>query len=77
MIGATVVRADAPTVKRLPGRRVGIYTLNRWRPAETNESAIMFRFGPRAEGGFAYLPNGPSELVYNSGDHGRLWGPWY
>ena len=70
------VRANAPSCATLPGRRVGIYTLDTFRPADVNGGAVMFRFGNSSEGGFAYLPNGDHELAYNSGDHGRLWRPW-
>ena len=70
------VRSNAPSCTTLPGRHVGIYTLGTWSPAEANGAAIMFRFEGN-EGGFAYSPRGPSELRYNSGDAGRLWGDWY
>jgi hypothetical protein len=37
--------------------------------------ALMFRVG--GEGGFAHSPNGESEIAYNAGQCGRLWGDWY
>ena len=69
------VQSNAPSAATLPGRGVGIYTLGTFNPAEANGRAVMFRVGD--EGGFANLPGGESELRYNEGDHGRLWGAWY
>ena len=50
----------------------GLDQCDRW-----SNAATKARFGDSGEGGFAYLPGGESELRYNAGDHGHLWGAWY